>query len=107
MATKLIRLEDGTLIEVEMPVGQVQPISGGSAERITDATLDKIRPILVKTCRPVLAAWKEIEAEDMGIEQAEIVLGLSFETEGNIYVTKSKAAANLTVKLILKPKSLT
>jgi hypothetical protein len=40
----------------------------------------------------------------MNIEQAEIELGLSFEGEGNLYVTKSKLGANLTVKLVLTPK---
>lgn len=40
----------------------------------------------------------------MNIEQAEIELGLSFEGEGNLYITKSKAGASLTVKLTLKPK---
>lgn len=40
----------------------------------------------------------------MDIERAEIELGLSFEGEGNLYVTKSSAGANLKVKLSLKPK---
>jgi hypothetical protein len=40
----------------------------------------------------------------MQIEQAEIQIGFSFEGEGNLYVTKSKAGANLTVKMVLKPK---
>ena len=102
MATKLIQLEDGTLVEIEVPADQAQQISGGFADKVS-ATFDKIQPILVKTCRPITAAWKEISRE-IHIEQAEIELGLSFEGEGNIYVTKTKASANLTVKLILKPK---
>jgi hypothetical protein len=103
MTTKLIQLEDGTLVEIEVPVDQAQPISGGFADRV-NATFDKIQPLLVKTCRPIAAAWKEINQE-MSIEQAEVELGLSFEAEGNLYVTKSAAGANLTVKLVLKPKS--
>lgn len=102
MATKLIKLEDGTLIEVEVPPDQAQQISGGFADKV-NATFDKVKPILVKTCRPIVAAWQEINQE-MHIEQAEVELGLSFEGEGNLYVTKSKAGANLTIKLILKPK---
>lgn len=103
MATKLIQLEDGILVEVEVPPEQAQPISGGAADRVS-ATFDQIRPILVKACRPIAAAWKEI-SQDMNIEQAEIQLGFNFEGEGNLYITKSKAAANLTVKLVLKPKA--
>lgn len=102
MNTKLIQLEDGTLVEVEVQEGQVQEISGSFADRV-NSTFDNVKPILLKTCRPIAAAWKEINQE-MHIEQAEVELGLSFEGEGNLYVTKTKAGANLTVKLVLKPK---
>jgi hypothetical protein len=102
MATKLIELEDGTLIEIEVPADQAQQISGGLADKV-QATFSKIQPLLVNTCRPIHAAWQEIN-QTMHIEQAEIELGLSFEGEGNLYITKSKAGANLTVKLTLKPK---
>lgn len=104
MATKLIELDDGILVEIEVPADQVQQISGGYAERIS-ASLGKVETILLKICKPIASAWKEINKE-MHIETAEIDLGLSFEGEGNLYITKSKAGANLTVKLILRPKDL-
>ncbi|MBE9258987.1 hypothetical protein IQ228_16975 [Dolichospermum sp. LEGE 00246] len=102
MATKLIELEDGILVEVEIPEGQARQISGSFADRV-NTTFDKIKPILIKTCRPVAEAWKELN-QDMEIEQAEIEIGFSFEAEGNIYVTKAKTGTNLKVKLVLKPK---
>jgi hypothetical protein len=102
MATKLIELEDGTLVEIEVPPDQAQQISGGFAERV-GTTFDKLQPILVRTCRPIIAAWRELNQE-MHIERAEVELGLSFEGEGNIYITKTSAGANLSVKLVLKPK---
>jgi len=102
MATQLIELGDGTLVEVKVEPGQAQPISGGFANKVT-TTFDKICPLLAKICRPIADGWKELN-QDMNIEQAEVELGLSFEGEGNLYVTKSKAGANLTVKLVLKPK---
>jgi hypothetical protein len=101
MPTKLIRLEDGTLVEVEVPDDQAQPISGGFAERV-DRSVDIIRPTLVKICRPIIESWAEL-SEGTQIDHAEVELGLSFEGEGNLYVTKAKASANLTVKLVLKP----
>lgn len=107
MATKLIQFEDGTLVEVEVPPNQAQPISGGAADRIdttVDATLNQVKPLLLKVCRPVKEVWSELN-QDMDIESAEVQVGLSFEAEGNIYIAKSKAAANLTVKLVLKPKA--
>ena len=99
--TKLIQLEDGTLVEVEVQPGEARPISGGLADKV-NAAFDKIQPVLVKTCRPILAACQEIGRE-VAVAQAEIELGLSFEGEGNIYITKTKASANLSVKFVLKP----
>ena len=102
MPTKLIELEDGTLVEVNVPKDQAQQISGGFADKVS-STFDKIRPVLLKICKPVSETFKEVN-EEMDIEQAEVQVGLNFEGEGNLYVTKSKAGANLMVKLILKPK---
>lgn len=103
MPTKLIQLEDGTLVEVEVPEDQVQPISGGFADKV-DSTFSKIQPLLVRTVRPIAAAWQEL-SQEMNIDRAEIELGLSFEGEGNLYVTKSSLGANLKVKLVLMPKA--
>lgn len=103
MPTKLIQLEDGTLVEVEVPPNQVSQVSGGVIKQVNN-TFDVIKPLLIKVCRPVAAAWNEIN-QDMNIEEAEVELGLSFGAEGNLYVTKTKANANLTVKLKLKPRS--
>ena len=102
MATKLIELDDKTLIEVEVDPQQARQIAGGFADKV-NTTFDKIRPILINTCRPIASVWTEINKE-MCIEQAEVSLGLSFEGEGNLYITKTKASANLTVKLVIKPK---
>ena len=103
MPTKLIEL-DGVFVEVEVSPDQARQISGGLADKVS-GTFEKIQPLLVKSCRPIVAAWKEIN-QDMNVEQAEVELGLGFEGEGNIYVTKAKANANLTIKLTLKPKKL-
>ena len=102
MATRLIRLADGTLVEAEVPDNQAEQISSQLANKVNE-TFDKIQPLLVKVCRPITSAWNELNKE-VHIEQAEIELGLSFEGEGNLYVTKAKTSANLTVKLTFKPK---
>lgn len=102
MATQLIRLEDGTLIEAQVPDDQAQQISGGFAKKV-DASFERIKPLLLKACKPIAAAWKELN-QDMEIDSAEVELGIGFEGEGNLYITKAKTEANLTVKLVLKPK---
>jgi len=103
MPTKLIEL-DGVLIEVEVPPNQARPLSGGQAMKVS-GSFEKIQPLLTKTCRPIIAAWQEIN-HDLNVEQADIELGLGFEGEGNVYITKTRAEANLTVRLSIKPKRL-
>jgi hypothetical protein len=105
MFTKLIRLEDGTLVEVEALPDEVQQISGGSTAKRVESNFKKIAPILKNICRPITETWHELNKE-FSIEQTEVEIGMSFEGEGNIYITKSKAGANLKVKLTLKPKEL-
>lgn len=103
MATQLIRLEDGTLVEAQVPDDQAQQISGGFAKKV-DASFERIKPLLLKACKPIAEAWKELN-QDMDIDSAEVELGIGFEGEGNLYITKAKTEANLTVKLVLKPKA--
>jgi len=102
VATKLIELNDKTLIEVEVPPDQAKKISGGFADKV-DANLDKIKPILLNACLPIVAAWQEI-GEKINLDHAEVELGLSFEGEGNLYITKAKAGANINVKVVFKLK---
>lgn len=102
MSTQLIELLDGTLVEVEVSDDQPREVSWSFAEKV-DVTFDKVKPILINACRPIVAAYQEL-TQEMSIDQAEVEIGLSFEGEGNLYITKSKAGANLRVKLLLKPK---
>src|SRR5688500_16155839 len=99
MATKLIRLSDGTLVEVEVLREDVQKVAGSLAEKVS-ATVDGIQPVLLKICRPITAAWKQL-SEEVNVEKAEVEIALGFETEGNVYVARTKASGNLKIKLIL------
>ena len=100
MATKLIRLQDGTLVEVEVSPGEARAIAGGEADKVNSA-LDRIQPVLTNVAKPVIEMWQSLPRH-VSLEQVEIELGLSFEGEGNIFVTKARAGANLTVTLTLK-----
>jgi hypothetical protein len=106
MTTKLIKLQDGTLVEVEVSPGEAQQIAGGSLAKRVESTFDQIKPTLINACRPIADVWQELN-KDMHISQAEVEIGLSFAVEGDIYISKSKADANLKVKLTLKPKETT
>lgn len=103
VATKLIRLEDGILIEVQSREDELEAVSSATARRV-DRSIDLIRPILVKATRSVVSAWAELE-DEAAIEEAELELGVSFEGEGNAYIAKIAANANLTIRVRLKPRS--
>ena len=100
MPTKLIQLQDDILVEVEAQEGEVQQVAGGFPERV-ETNFDKIKPILLKTCQPVVDALKEMRNE-VELEKVEVEVGLSFEAEGNIYVAKATLGANVLVRMTLK-----
>lgn len=102
MATKLIRLQDGILVEVEAKVGEAQQVAGGFAEKV-DTAFSEIKDIILKTCQPVVNAINEVRHE-VELEQVEVEMGLSFEASGNIYVAKASMAANVLVRMTLKNK---
>ena len=100
MHNSLIQLEDGTLVEISI-TEEGQQISGGFAHKVRSG-FSKIKPVLLNICKPISELWAEMDQQVM-MEQAEVEIGLSFEGEGNLYVTKSKLGANLSVKLVFKP----
>ena len=102
MGTKLIELEDGTLVMVEVSEDEARQISGGAADKVAES-FDQIKPLLKRACKPVSEIFKELN-RDMEVDQAEISLGLGFEGEGRLFVVSGKGKANLNVKLTLKPK---
>ena len=102
MATKLIKLKDDSLVEVEVPGDEVQQIAGSLADKV-DATISKIKPMLIKTCQPIASAVKDLR-EDVDLEQVEVEVGFSFDAEGNIYITKATFGANVLVRMTLKNK---
>lgn len=104
MATKLVQLENGAYIEVEVPDDKAQPISKRHADRVK-ASFEQIQPIIKNLGEPIAAAFTNIDSR-VEIEKAEIEIGFSFEGEGNIYIVKSKMSATLSVKLIVKPREI-
>jgi len=102
MPCQLIELEDGLLVEVEIPPGQVEQIAGGVPEHVENA-MDSIRPVLLKACKPVMEVWDELN-QSMSIKQAEVELQLGFSAEGSVFLAKTKGSANLKIKLSLSPK---
>lgn len=107
MPTRLLKLGDGTLVEISVDeddtTGAFHPVAGGGVlQKAVDVTFDAARPLLHR----VVDTWNDVCKElstKIHIESAEVELGLSFEAEGNIYLTKSKAGATIGLKLCFKP----
>ena len=103
MHTKLIELQEGVLVEVEVESNNVRAISGGLAEKVS-ASFDSIRPVLMMVAQSLANTWKVMDSH-VDVDKMTVELGLSFAGEGNIYITKVTSGANLTVTLELKPKA--
>jgi hypothetical protein len=102
MATRLIELSDGLLVEVQADEEAVQQIAAGSADRVERA-LDGARSLLKKAVQPVVSVWDELN-HDLTIEQVEIQLALGFEAEGNLYIARGTGSANINFTLTVSPK---
>lgn len=105
MATSLIELEEGILVEVQVDDAKAEQISGTLIEKV-GSSFEKITPILLTVSKRFKDAWAKARKE-VSISKAEIELGIGFDAEGNLYVTKAKASANITVKLYVAPPEMT
>lgn len=104
MASKLIKLDDGILMEVDVPEQQVRQISGGRLEiPKVDSSINAIEALLLKACRPVANVFAELN-KDMSVNEIELGLELGLEAEGNFFIAKGKTNASITITLKLTPK---
>jgi len=86
MASELIKLADGILLEVENSDNSVEQISGGSANQL-DKNIDIVAPLLKKVIAPLKNTFDELN-KDMSIEKAEVEIGLGFEAGGDVFIVK-------------------
>ena len=104
MSKKLIELANGLLMEVDVPQSEIEMISGGSdmVEKV-NKSMDTVKEMLIKSIEPITQAY-EVLNQDVVLEKAEVEIGIGFSAEGNIFIAKGNASANLKVKLVLSPK---
>jgi len=105
MSKKLIELENGLLMEVDIPQSEIEMISGGSDDMINrvESSMGTVEKILIKSVEPITHAYNALNQEVV-LEKAEVEIGIGFSAEGNIFVAKGNANANLKVKLVLSTK---
>jgi hypothetical protein len=97
MSTKLIRLDDQTLVEVDGPPHEAFQVSSSAAEKVA-ATLGTIQPFLLQVCAPLRAAWREL-SRDTDVAGAAVELSFGFEAEGQLFLAKTKGSGNVKVTI--------
>ena len=104
MSKKLIELEDGLMMEVEVPQSEIEMISGGGdmVEKV-QSSMGTIEKMLLQSVQPIISTYNTLNQE-VTLDSAEVEVGIGFSAEGNIFIAKGNANANLKVKLVLKPK---
>jgi len=106
MATKLLKFNDGVLVEVGVQRDQAQEMSVNAAERLK-MNFEAACGLLRQIATPIKGAFANLADElktPIKIETAEVELGLSFSAEGNLFVTKATGEASLKIKLVFKRK---
>ena len=85
MAKKLIELENGLLMEVEIPEDSdgIEPISGGNGEIVKkiNESMGTVEKMLIKSVEPVVNAYNALN-KDIVLEKAEVEVGIGFSAEG-------------------------
>jgi hypothetical protein len=104
MSKKLIELENGLMMEVEVPESEIEMISGGNdmVEKV-QTSMGTIEKMLLQSVQPIINTYNTLNQE-VTLDSAEVEVGIGFSAEGNIFIAKGNANANLKVKLVLKPK---
>ena len=103
MAKKLIELDNGLMMEVEASASEIEMISGGDMVDKVESSMGTVEKMLLQSVQPVVNAYNVLNQEIV-MEKAEVEIGIGFSAEGNIFIAKGNANANLKVKLVLKPK---
>lgn len=96
---KVIRLNDGVEVEVEVDENEAQEIS---ADGSVDSSIDKIHSLLAKVMQPISNTYKEL-SRDVNIESTKVTVGVKIGVEGNFILAKSSAGANIQVEMTLRP----
>jgi len=104
MAKKLIKLDNGLMMEVEASQNEIEMIAGGDdvVENV-DQSMGAVKEVLLKSIEPITEAYNALNQEVI-LEKAEVEIGIGFSASGHIFVASGKASANFKIKLVMAPK---
>lgn len=100
--TKVIELNDGLEVEIEVDDNNAYQISNGAK---IDSSIENIQSILLKIMKPISETYQNL-SENINIESTKISVGIKIGAEGNFILAKSSIGANIKVQMTLKPKKV-
>lgn len=96
---ELIKFTDGVMIEIAQNATPTTAVSGKAADRLTHAFQESSDAILA-VVRTVVASAAPL-LRDSRAGNIEIELAFAFSLEGNVYIAKSSAEGNLSIKVTM------
>lgn len=96
----IIQLMDNILVEVEVPESRAISISSSYANRV-NSSLSSIALLIHQVSEQVVNSLKTATQSD-NIIRAEVEFGINYAEEGEVYLTRSRAESNISVKLTIE-----
>lgn len=96
---KVIKLNDGIEVEVDVQENQAREISD---ENVVDSSIDRIQSLLKKVLQPISETFNELD-KDVCVDTVKVNIGVKIGVEGNFILAKSTAGANIQVEMTLRP----
>jgi Trypsin-co-occurring domain 1 len=94
---------DGPLVEVTMILPAAKHMSEAHVAKVVSSGFEKIMELMKSIVRPFSETWAELSKE-MIISESTVKVSLGVTAEGNFFVTKGSAEANIELELKLSPK---
>jgi hypothetical protein len=94
---------DGPLVEVTLLLPPAQMMSEAHVAKVVKSGFEEVIGMLKNIVRPFSETWKELSKEVV-ISESTVKLSLGITAEGNFFVAKGSAEANIEIELKLTPK---
>lgn len=94
---------DGPLVQVTMNVPEARMMSHAHVAKVVSSGFENVMGMLQAIVKPFSETWKEL-SKDVTISESTLKLSLGVTAEGNFFVTKGTAEANIEIEVKLTPR---
>ena len=98
---KIVKLNDGLEVEVELDDTQARQIS---LDKKIDTSIDDISGFLSKAIKPISNTYRELNKE-INIAETKVTIGVKIGIEGGFILAKSTAEAHIQVEMVMRKSS--